>query len=294
MRKFLQSFWRVITFPLRVPGLLFAIPYNGFQKIRGFLMDEQEERPVSEALADSIEMPSALLEHVDALRKHITRMVISLVICVAITFILTPQLMDFLARPIGGISALKAIEVTEPIGMFMRVALLGGFALATPYIAFELWLFAAPGLKPRARFFGLVSIPLVIVFFVGGMAFAYFVLLPPAMTFLLNFMGIQVAPRPASYIDFVTGIMFWIGITFEFPLIIYVLTLMGIIHPRSLLNYWKIAISIIAILAAMITPTVDPINMALVMGPMVLLYFVSIGLGYLAIAGHKRQTGEMA
>jgi len=292
MRKFLRNIWRVIIFPLRLSRMVFAIPGNGFMKLRSFLMDEEEERPVSDALVDSIESPSALLEHVDALRKHITRMVISLVVCVAIVFTFTPQLMDFLARPIGGISALKAIEVTEPISMFMRVALLGGFALATPYIAFELWLFAAPGLKPRARLFGLFSIPLVIVFFVGGMAFAYFVLLPPAMMFLLNFLGIQVAPRPSSYIDFVTGIMFWIGLTFEFPLVIYVLTLMGIIQPGSLLKHWRIAVSVIAILAAMITPTVDPINMALVMGPMVLLYFASIGLGYLAVARHKQRTME--
>jgi sec-independent protein translocase protein TatC len=167
----------------------------------------------------------------------------------------------------------------------MRVALLGGVALASPYLAFELWLFAAPGLRSRSRVLGLVSIPLVLVFFVGGMVFAYLILLPPAMKFLINFMGIQVIPRPSSYIGFVTGILFWIGITFEFPLVIYVLTLMGIVQPKSLLKHWRIAVLVMAILAAAITPTVDPVNMSLVMGPMILLYFTSIGLGYLALIG---------
>jgi sec-independent protein translocase protein TatC len=217
-------------------------------------------------------------------------MLIGLLVCVGVVFIFTPKLVGFLAQPIGGISALKAIDVTESVGVFMQVALLGGLALASPYLAFELWLFAAPGLKPRARLLGLLSIPLVMVFFIGGMAFAYFILMPPALKFLLNFMGVQVIPRPSSYIGFVTGILFWIGITFEFPLVIYVLTLMGIVKPASLLKGWRIAVVVIAILAAAITPTTDPVNMTLVMAPMILLYFISIGLGYLALAGRKRKT----
>jgi sec-independent protein translocase protein TatC len=167
-----------------------------------------------------------------------------------------------------------------------------GFALASPYIAFELWLFAARGLHPRARILGLVSIPLVIIFFVGGMAFAYFFLLPPALKFLLYFMGVQVIPRPSSFIGFVTGFLFWIGITFEFPLVVYILKLMGIIQPQSLLKHWRIVIIIIAVLAAAITPTVDPVNMSLVMDPMILLFFSSIGLGYLALIGRKKVAQE--
>ena len=290
MRKFFHGVRRAITSPFRLLAWLIALPIKGFKKLRHFLTFEPEERPVSEALAETIKMPSALLEHVDALRKHLTRMLIGLLVCVGIVFVFTPKLVDFFAQPIGGISALKAIDVTESVGVFMQVALLGGLALASPYLAFELWLFAAPGLKPRARLLGLLSIPLVVVFFVGGMAFAYFILMPPALKFLLNFMGVQVIPRPSSYIGFVTGILFWIGITFEFPLVIYVLTLMGIVKPASLLKRWRIAVVIIAILAAAITPTTDPVNMTLVMAPMILLYFISIGLGYLALAGRRRKT----
>jgi sec-independent protein translocase protein TatC len=289
MRKFFRRLWRIVTSPFRLLWWLITLPVKGIKKIRTFLLTEPEEHPLGEALADTFQKPMGLLEHFEALRKHLTRMLIGLLICVVILFAFTPQLVDLLAKPIGGISALKAIDVTESVGVFMRVALLGGVTLASPYLAFELWLFAAPGLRPRARVLGLVSIPLVIIFFAGGMIFAYFILLPPAMEFLLNFMGVQVIPRPSSYIGFVTGILFWIGVTFEFPLVIYVLTLMGIVQPKFLLKQWRIAVVIIAVIAAAITPTVDPVNMSLVMGPMILLYFTSIGLGYLALIGRKKR-----
>jgi sec-independent protein translocase protein TatC len=105
-------------------------------------------------------------------------------------------------------------------------------------------------------------------------------------------MGVQVIPRPSSYISFVTGILFWIGVTFEFPLVVYVLTLMGIVQPKSLLKHWRIAVVIIAVIAAAVTPTTDPVNMSLVMGPMILLYFTSIGLGYLALIDRTKRDQE--
>jgi sec-independent protein translocase protein TatC len=287
MRKFLRGFWRVITFPFR---FLWRIVTTPFKKAHAFITTEPEDHPFPEVLAGTIQAPMAALEHIDALRKHLLRMLVGLIIAIAICFAFTEQMVNFLAEPIGGISALRAIDVTESIGVFMRVALLAGFSLSSPYLAFELWLFAAPGLRPRARIAGLTGIPLVVVFLLGGMAFSYYVLFPSALPFLLNFMGIQTIPRPSSYINFVTGLMFWIGIAFEFPLVIYVLTSMGIVKPNVLLRQWRIAVIIIAVAAAAITPTVDPVNMGLVMAPMILLYFISIGLSYIASAGRKKDS----
>jgi len=84
--------------------------------------------------------------------------------------------------------------------------------------------------------------------------------------------------------------LFWIGIAFQFPLIIFGLAGMGIVRANDLLRYWRIAVVIIAIISAMITPTIDPVNMALVMGPMVLLYFLSIGLAFIAQGRRERTT----
>jgi sec-independent protein translocase protein TatC len=152
-------------------------------------------------------------------------------------------------------------------------------------------LFAAPGLPARANRYGLIGIPLTLIFFFGGVAFSYYLMLPTALPFLIDFMGIKVVPRPESYYLFVTNVLFWIGISFEFPLVIYVLSAMGIVKPKMLKDNWRIAIVVIAIAAAMITPTVDPVNMFLVMAPMIFLYVLSIGLSYFATR-EKQEPGE--
>jgi sec-independent protein translocase protein TatC len=292
MRKIFRRLWRIITFPFRILWKVTVLPIKAFKRAQIFLTEEPEDQPLAEAFASTIKQPSALLEHVDALRKHLTRMVIALVIGTAIGAAFATQIIGILSKPIGGINTLQAIDVTESVGVFMRVALIAGFALALPYIAFELWLFAAPGLHARARQMGLLGIPLTLVFFIGGVSFAYFLLLPTALPFLLSFMGIHTIPRVSSYVDFVTGLLFWIGIAFEFPLVIYVLSLMGLVKPKMLAKYWRYAIVIIAIIAAAVTPTVDPVNMSLVMAPMILLYFLSIGLSHMAVLGQRRKPIE--
>ena len=233
-----------------------------------------------------------LWDQVEALRGHLLRAVLSVMVGVGISFTFTNKIIEFLAIPVGGLDNLKAIEVTETIGVFMRVALLAGLAIAIPYIALELWMFATPGLKPRERKMGLAGIPLATILFLGGAAFTFFLMLPTALPFLQNFMGIKTELRPQSYFSFVTGLMFWIGISFEFPLVIYVLSAIGIIKPQILAQQWRLAIVIIAIVAAAVTPTIDPINQGLVMAPMILLYFISIGLSYIAYAGRKRNNPD--
>ena len=139
---------------------------------------------------------------------------------------------------------------------------------------------------------GLAGIPLAAILFLCGAAFTFFLMLPAALPFLEGFMGVKTELRPESYFSFVIGLMFWIGVSFEFPLIIYVLSAIGIIQPQVLAQQWRLAIVLIAIVAAMVTPTIDPINQGLVMAPMILLYFISIGLSYIAYAGRKRNNLE--
>lgn len=291
MRKFFSNLWRILTFPFRLIFNILAFPFRLLRRFQNFLNAEPDEHPLADVLTGVVTDQSVrqfLWAEIETLRRHLLRAILALVVTVGISFNFTQQIIEYLARPVGGLSALKAIEVTESIGVFMRIALISGIALALPYIAFELWLFAAPGLRPRERKFGLIGIPLATILFLGGMAFTYYMLLPTALPFLLSFMGIQAELRPASYFSFVTGLMFWIGVAFEFPLVIYVLTAMGFIKPRLLAQQWRLAVVLIAIIAAAITPTVDPINMSLVMLPMILLYFVSIGLSFIAYAGRKQ------
>ncbi len=298
MRKRLGSIWRFVTAPFRFVAWIFRTIarwlYNMYSQIKGFLTEEVEDEPLPDTFAKTMQNPAGLLEHVDALRKHLLRAVVFLIVTTSLSFAFASQIIDLLAGPIGGITKLQAIDITEPLGVFMRVSLLSGFALALPYIVLELWLFAAPGLRKRERIFGLVAIPLVFLFFVAGMLFAYFFMLPTAIPFLLNFMNIPTIPRPSSYIGFVTSLMFWIGLTFEFPLVIYVLAAMGIVDSRFLINQWRLAMVIIAIAAAAVTPTVDPISMGLVMAPMIILYFISIGLAKIAQRGRRTRQAALS
>lgn len=296
MTKFFQASWRVITFPFRLLFHILAFPFRTLRRIGEFLNEEPpEDRPLIDtfsSLATEAETRESLWEHIGALRAHLLRGVVGLALGVGISFYFTVPLMRYLAIPVGGLENLQAIEVTEEVGVFMRVALTSGIAIMLPYIAFEIWLFAAPGLRARERKFGLIGIPLATILFLVGIAFTYFILLPTALPFLGGFTEIEQFWTARDYFGFVTGLMIWIGLFFEFPLVIYILTSIGFVQPKVLAQQWRLAIVIIAIMAAAITPTIDPVNMGLVMLPMSLLYFVSIGLSYVAYAGRRRRMQE--
>jgi sec-independent protein translocase protein TatC len=295
MRRFFSGLWRAVTFPFRLVFNILAFPFRKFTQFKKFLNTEPEERPVADAFVDltsNKETRQAFWVQVEALRSHLLRAVVAIGIAVIAAFWVAQDLMEFISRPVGGLENLQAIQVTEEIGVFMRVSLTAGIAVAFPYIAFELWLFAAPGLKPREKKMGLVGIPLATLLFLTGMAFTFFVLLPTALPFLGGFTNISEFWAAREYFGFVIGLMFWIGIFFEFPLVIYVLSSMGLVKPDILRQQWRLAVVIISIIAAAITPTVDPVNMGLVMIPMILLYFLSIGLSAIAYAGRRRRMAE--
>lgn len=288
MRYLLRLIWRFITAPFRFVVWVFnrirSTIQTGSKNFKAYFSEEElDDAPIGETLATTIENPSALMPHLLALRKHLFRAALAFVITTALSFLFIHQILALLAAPItGGITELVAIDVTENVGTVMRVALLCGFTIALPYIIFEIWLFIAPALNVKSRIKGLIAIPSAIILFVGGMSFAFFIMLPSALPFLFNFMGLKTQPRPSSYYNFVTAIMFWIGLSFEFPMVIYILASLGLVQAKTLLKQWRIAIVAIAVIAAAITPTVDPVNMGLVMIPMVVLYFFSIGLAYFA------------
>lgn len=285
MRQLLGSLWRLLTAPFRFIGGILARVFAG---PRRFFAEEPEDTPLGETVQKAIANPGDVLAHLAALRGHLLRATLALIIVAFIMFQFSGELLGWLAAPIGGLQGLQAIDLTEPIGVVMRVTMLSAFAIALPYIAFELLMFVAPGLSRRARLIGFLAIPLVFLLFVAGMLFTYYYLLPPAVGFLLDFMEIPTAVRPSSYIGFATGLMFWVGLAFEFPLLSYVLSAMGLLPAHWLGQNWRVAVVVLAIVAAAITPTIDPINMLLVWLPLVVLYFLSVATASLA------QRGRMA
>ncbi len=280
MRRFFSRLWWIVTAPVRL--LLWP-----FRRVRQFINYEPDETTAGDAFAQTLQSPGVLLDHLQALRGHLMRSLVALGIGTTVGFTFAQRILDWMAKPIGGITALQAIEVTELVGAFMKVSLLTGFVLAFPYILLEVFAFINPGLKRRERILLLTSIPAATLLFIGGVAFAYYIMLPAALPFLLNFLGIQTVPRPSNYISFTTNMLFWIGISFTFPLIIFALASVGMVRAETLYKGWRFAIVGIAIMAAAITPTVDPINMSLLMLPMIVLYGLSIVLA--AVAGRARR-----
>lgn len=224
----------------------------------------------------------SLLEHIEELRRRLIKALLALAVGFVISALFTNRLLEWLARPVGGLENLEAIEVTENLGVFMQVALLGGVLLAMPVIVYQVWRFVTPGLYPHEKRYVYALAPAATLLFVAGAAFAYFVMLPAAVPALLGFAPIPTRPRPANYISFVTNLMFWVGISFEMPLFIFFLAKVGLVSPRDLLRNWRVAVFLIALLAALVTPTGDPINMGLVMIPLVVLYALSILLARVA------------
>jgi sec-independent protein translocase protein TatC len=223
-----------------------------------------------------------LWEHVEELRKRLFIALLALGAATAGSFAFAEKVIILLAEPAGSIEALQSIEVTENVAVFMRVALLCGVAIAMPVILYELLAFIIPGLKRGEKRWIFMTIFFGTLLFLAGAAFAYFIMLPASVTFLINFLVVETKPRLSSYINFITSLIFWLGVGFQFPIIIFALAKLNILSAKTLAKGWRYSLVIIAIMAAMITPTVDPVNMVLLMAPLFLLYLLSVLFAFIA------------
>lgn len=228
-----------------------------------------------------LETSMPLLQHLNELRQRIFKAFFAVILTTVVSFVFSGQLIDLLAAPIGGRGALVSIEVTENIAIFMRVSLLSGLVLGMPVIVYQVIRFTTPGLKGSERLWLVVGVPFASLLFATGVAFTWFVMIPTAIPFLINFLDITTQVRPLNYFEFVTKIMFWIGISFEMPLVVMILAKLKFVTARQLWHGWRYAIVASALIAAAVTPTVDPVNMGLVMLPLAALYLISILLAAL-------------
>ncbi len=205
-----------------------------------------------------------------------------MVITTLLGFALVPYLLDYITVPVGGVQNLQSIEITENISVFMRLSLLAGFTMAFPVIIGEILAFLSPGLEKNEKRWIWITLPLATLLFLSGVAFAYFVMLPTAVPFLISFLGVPTTPRLASYIKFATSLLFWLGIGFELPIFVFALAKFKLVTPQVMLKQWRIAIVVIAVISAAITPTVDPVNMGILMLPLFTLYLLSVLFAFLA------------
>lgn len=224
----------------------------------------------------------SLMEHLEELRSRLVKSSIAVLICTVVSLMFTSTILQILIQPYG--QKIIAIEPTEAIVVYFRVALTSGFILAAPFVFYQLLMFIMPGLEANEKKYIFIALPIATLLFLIGISFAWFLMIPTAIGFLSSWeTDIFVTEwRSNAYIPFVTSLIFWIGVSFELPLVIFFMAKVGWVTPEFLIRQWQFAVVIAAIAAAMITPTVDPINMFIVMVPLLILYGISILFSYLA------------
>ena len=224
----------------------------------------------------------SVLSHLGELRSRLIRSVIAIAIASVIAFIFRDWIFYILILPAEGINLIY-IEMTEMIGTIMRVCLAAGIVLAMPYLVYQGIMFVSPALTRKEKKYVYLILPWIALMFLGGVAFGYFILVPPATRFLLTW-GADIATpeiRIGNYISIVTRLLLAIGFVFEMPVVTTFLSRLGVIKPKWLSDRRRLAIIVAFILAAIITPTFDPLNQSLVAVPMIVLYEMSIWLAKL-------------
>ena len=234
-----------------------------------------------------------LVEHLSELRE---RIIICLVVLGAATLLSLPfasPLLKILKLPARGvIDRLAFFSPEEAFLIYMRIGFLCGFVLAMPVILYQLWRFCSPAMGERVSRHSAFFIVSCFVSFVAGALFGYFILLPPALKFLLGFAKEDLEPviSAGKYISFITGIIFASGLVFQMPVLSFILTKLGVINSRTLRKKYKYAIVIIFVVAAVITPTPDAFNMSFLALPMLCLYEISIWIAFFAQPKHRVVT----
>jgi sec-independent protein translocase protein TatC len=243
----------------------------------------------AEASNPNQEKQLSLLGHLAELRTRLVRSVIAVAITTGVAFIFYHQIFNILTQPAGQMEFIY-IELTEMIGAVFRVCLSCGIIAAIPYLTYEVIMFVSPGLTAKERKYVYVVIPWIGLMFAGGVVFGYYILVPPAMKFLINF-GSDIATaqiRIGNYISIVTKLLLAIGLVFELPVVTTFLARIGVISGKWMAGKRKWAIVLAFVASAMITPTWDPVNQTLVAAPLIVLYEISIWLAYLF--GKRKQT----
>lgn len=225
----------------------------------------------------------SFIGHLDELRRRIIICLIAFLAAVSVSFPLSEKLLRFLKLPAAGlIDKLAYFSPTEAFMSYFRIAMAAGLLLVLPLILYHLWMFISPAMDKVFRRQAVVFILFSFLSFIVGCAFAYFLLLPAALKFLLSFGKGELEPviSIGKYISFALAIILCAGLVFEMPVISLILSRLGLINHKLLRKRFKYAILVIFILAAVITPTPDVFNMTLLAIPMLLLYEVSIWISY--------------
>jgi sec-independent protein translocase protein TatC len=221
--------------------------------------------------------------HLEELRDRVIRCVVAVVLTTALACWQIDHIMS-LILDLAGTHPVQAIDPTETFGTYFKVAFTTGLGLALPVLIYQLLRFLAPGLTRSERRATYMSMPFVLACFVTGAAFCYLIILPSALQFLLGFGDPRILKQVSltKFVGFVTNFMLAVGTSFELPVVLFMLAKLGIVTHARLARFRKYAFLLSFVAAAIITPTPDPINQALVAIPLFVLYELGLQLSRFA------------
>ena len=231
--------------------------------------------------------------HLKELRDRLMWSSIAVVLTTGIALVMGNRILLWLKEPAPENIRLVAIDLLENMSVWFKVSLWAGVIMAMPFLVYQLFAYVAPGLTSKEKKLVLTVLPGVTFMFVAGVAFAYFVALPPAIDFLFNFNSNVAEPmvRIENYVNVVTRMLLVIGLVFETPIIVMALARLGVVSPQWLAARRRMWVIVAFIIAAIITPTFDPINQAIIAIPLILLLELGILLSRL-VYKKKREVPQ--
>lgn len=235
-----------------------------------------------------------LTEHLAELRVRIIRSALAVAIGMVLIIAFYDQVLDFLLQPYVDLCERKPQDFCDPdlfifsptegLATRVRVGLYGGIVAALPVLLWQTWRFIVPALNQKEKKWAVPIVLVSVALFVAGGALAYYSI-GQALEFLIGWAGEDVGQvfSVQSYVSLIGLMIFAFGLGFMLPVFVFGLQALGVVTPRRLIASWRIALVVIAIIAAVITPSGDPVTMALLGVPMMLLYFLAILLGWLVV-----------
>ena len=252
-----------------------------------------DEAPSDEREPDA--MPTmGFLDHLEELRKRIIYSIIAVAVGFFACWWKVERIYDIMQRPImdalksnGMAEKLVYLNPTEPFNLYLKVAALAGLFLTSPFVLYQVWMFISPGLYRHEKRYVVPFMVSTISLFAAGGFFGYKIVYPAALNFLINF-GKQFQPMITikEYTELFLSIILGMGLIFEMPILVFFLSLMGIISAGWMWKNFRYSILVIFIIAAIVTPTTDILNMCIFAAPMIALYALSIGVAWIV---HPKQ-----
>lgn len=240
-------------------------------------------RPGPLRQGESIDKPMSLIKHLEELRDRLIKSAVSVALMTALSFLFIEGIMGILID-LAGTHTVQAIDPTETFGTYLQVAFTTGIGLSIPLIIYQILRFFSPGLKRNERRALYISLPFIALAFAAGATFCYFVVLPSALDFLLSFGDPRILKQVSltKFVSFVSSFILAVGVSFEMPIFVFLLAKLGIANHKKLASWRKYALLASFVLAALITPTPDPVNQAMVGVPLFLLYELGVQLSRFA------------